>query len=108
MSALTKEQAVQLASSRFWESLTPRQIAEFQLHEPLLCMPFGVFHEAVEMALGRSVWTHEFGLALDGLKRELMGEKPAPSFDEILALIPEEKRIVVNLTAAVRGGKDAK
>jgi hypothetical protein len=93
---VTEEQAIKLAGSEFWKELTPRQIAEFQLNEPLLCMPFGVFHEAIEKALGRSVWMHEFAFGgLDRMKAELLGERPAPTFEDILALIPEEKRVLL-------------
>lgn len=75
---MTKEQAIALAESGFWKTMTHREIATFQLFEPLLCMPFEVFHEAIEKTLGRPVWTHEFGLNWDGLKSELIGEKQAP------------------------------
>lgn len=92
--SLTKEQAVQMAQSG-WNGMTDRDIAIFQMHEPLLCMPFDRFHEAVEKALGRSVWTHEFGLNYEGLKKELLGEAPAPTFEEIVNLIPAEKRILI-------------
>ncbi len=91
---LTQEQALRLIETRFWEDMSPQQIAEFQLATDRLCMPWAVFQEAVEEALGRPVWTHEFGMNRDGLIRELHGEQPAPSFAEILELIPEEKRIV--------------
>lgn len=94
---LTKEEAIALAESKFWESMTHRQIAEFQMNTDRLCMPFAVFHEAVEKTLGRPVWTHEFGLDRDGLAAELRGERPAPSFREIVELIPEEKRLLVSL-----------
>lgn len=93
---MSREEAIKLAESGWWEHATPRQIAEFQLSERLLCMPFNKFHEAVEKALGRPVWTHEFGTAgAAGIKAELMGEKPAPTMAEIIELIPPEKRIVV-------------
>jgi len=78
--ALTREQAIALGESEFWKAMSHRDIAMFQLSEPLLCMPFGVFHEAVEKALGRSVWTHEFGMNWAGLKRELLGEAEPPTF----------------------------
>ncbi len=59
-------------------------------------MPFDVFHKAIEEALGRPVWTHEFGLNWDGLWLELMGEADRPSnLADILALIPEDKRVLV-------------
>lgn len=93
MSKITEEIAVALSESGFWRNMTHRQIAEFQLHVPLLCMPFAVFHEAVEKALGRPVYTHEF--ARDHLAEELLGKRPAPTFNEILEMIPADKRVIV-------------
>lgn len=93
---LTKEQAIQMAQSGWWLGMEPRSIAMFQLHEPMLCMPFHDFHVAVEQALGRPVMTHEFAWA-DLLREELRGERPAPTMQEILDLIPEEKRILLVL-----------
>ena len=57
---MTKEQAIALHDSGFWREMTLEDRARFQLHEPRLCMPFDVFHEAVEKTLGRPVFTHEF------------------------------------------------
>ena len=94
---MTKEEAIALASTKFWEKMTPREIATFQLYEDRLCMPFEVFHKAIEEALGRPVWTHEFVLNGDGLKKELAGEAPMPTMADILNLIPAEKRIVVGI-----------
>jgi hypothetical protein len=56
-------------------------------------MPFDVFQAAMEAALGRPVFTHEFAFP-DQLKAELRGGKPAPTFEEILNLIPLHKKIV--------------
>lgn len=95
MSEITKEQAIALAESKFWENMTQREIAEFQMNTEKLCMPFSVFHKALEDALGRPVWTHELGLNADGIRKELNGEKGAPSFDEVVNLIPKEKRLIV-------------
>ena len=95
MSKMTTEQAIALAKTEWWKDKTPHDIVMFQLFEPRLCMNFGDFHKAVEESLGRSVWTHEFGLALDDIKKEFLGDKPAPTFEEIVNLIPEAKRIVV-------------
>jgi len=92
---LTKEQALKLAESKFWEGMSYRERAEFQLTEDLLCMPFDVFHEAVSKALGRSVWTHEFAFSMEDLKKELFGDREAPSLEDIVNLIPAEKRIIV-------------
>lgn len=94
---MTKEEAIALAEIKFWEKMTPREIATFQIHEEKLCMPFEVFHEAVEKTLGRPVFTHEFGMNPDGLKKELAGDSPMPSMEDILNLIPAEKRIVVGI-----------
>jgi hypothetical protein len=88
---LTKEQALAFEEWKHW---TPIQIALFQINQKLLCMPFDVFHKAVEDALGRPVWTHEFGLNHDGLREELMGLRDAPTFEGICNLIPPEKLIV--------------
>lgn len=57
---MTREEAVELAGSRWWLLYMHREVALAQLGQPLLCMPFDAFHESVEKALGGSVWTHEF------------------------------------------------
>ena len=67
----------------------------FQLFTDKLCMPFTIFHAAMEKALGRPVYTHEFGLNYDGLVEELLGKKPAPTMQEIMEMIPADKRIIV-------------
>lgn len=96
MTGLTREQAVAMYEGGWWIGMAARDIAMFQLHERLLCMPFDAFHRAVEKALGRPVYTHEFGLDMDGLRRELLGDRPAPTFEEILDLLPAEKRVVID------------
>ena len=60
-------------------------------------MPFDLFHKSIEAALGRPVFTHEFGMNRDGLTRELAGLQSAPSMEEIMALIPAEKLLVIEL-----------
>jgi hypothetical protein len=84
---LTEEDAIRLAESKFWEPLSPEERVKFQLFEPLLCMPFAVFHEAVEHVLRRGVFSHEFA-DLEALQKEYLGEKPAPTLEEIIALVP--------------------
>jgi hypothetical protein len=96
---ITREEAILIHDSKLWEDWTHRQRAEFQLTQRCLAMPFGVFHEAVEKALGRPVWTHEFGLNWAGLVRELRGDLPPPTMQEIIDLIPPEKLIVVERDA---------
>jgi len=92
---MTKEQAIALAGSNFWEGMSHREIAEFQMIEEKLCMPFTVFHEAIEKTLGRPVFTHEFGLNSQGIKAELFNGKQPPTLEEIISMIPEEKRVVI-------------
>lgn len=94
MKQLTKEEAITFCENKCYEGMSYRQIAEFQIEQDRLCMPFDVFHEAIEKTLGRPVFTHEFAFA-DELRKELFGEKKKPTFEEILALIPEEKRILI-------------
>ena len=93
---MTRDEAIELYESNWWEGVSHRDLSMFQMFEPLLCMPFAVFHEAVEKTLGRPVFTHEF--AFGGLKQELLGDKPAPTMDEILDLIPAGKRVIVVMT----------
>lgn len=92
---LTKEEAIAFYDNKLWEDMDYKQKAIFQMQQDRLCMPFDVFHESIEKALGRPVYTHEFGLNREGLMKELLGEKDAPTFEEIIGLIPEEKRILV-------------
>jgi hypothetical protein len=92
---MTKDEAIKLYESKFWETMTYEERAKFQMFEPLLCMPFNIFHEAIEKTLGRPVWTHEFGLNYDGLQKELLGQSPAPSMEDIINMIPEDKRMIV-------------
>ena len=97
---MKKDEAIRLGKSEVWKDWTPYERAYFQLHEDLLCMPFEVFHKSVEEALGRPVWSHEFGLNIKGLRAELEGKGEKPSFDDILNMIPEEKRVVVEVDHA--------
>ena len=57
---LTSEEAIAYADSRWYEKASPREIVEFQLYEPLLCMPLELFQAALEQELGRLVQTGEF------------------------------------------------
>lgn len=96
MKQLTTDEAIALHDCGEWKGWSHMQRASFQLIQNKLCMPFSTFHESVEKALGRPVWTHEFGLNRDGLVQELAGLVDAPTMEEIVALIPAEKLILVN------------
>jgi hypothetical protein len=90
----TKEQAVAFYKSEVWKGWSHEQIVRMQLFNDFLAVPFDVFHEAIEDVLGRSVWTHEFAYR-DELIKEYLKEKEPPTFEEIINLIPKDKRIIV-------------
>ncbi len=93
---LTKEQAIAIYESGEWKSWSHEQIVRFQLFQDRLAIPFDKFHEAIENVLGRPVFTHEFA-SRDSLILEYLGEKTAPSLQEIIEMIPAEKRIVLGV-----------
>ena len=45
---------------KFWETMTAKEIVKFQMNEKRLCIPFDVFHKAVEDTLGYPVFTPQF------------------------------------------------
>lgn len=94
--SIGRDAAIALGKDRWWEGKTAREIAEFQIHTEELCCPFSVYQRAMSEALGREVFTHEFGS--EGTARmqvELRGDAPSPSLQDIINLIPEEKRVLV-------------
>ena len=93
--SIGKEKALELYGSGWWKEKTAKEVAVFQMTTDELCMPVGDFHEALEKALGRPVWTHELAMNRDGIMEELLNGKPAPTMDEIIGLIPKEKLMVV-------------
>lgn len=97
MEQLNKEQAIRFANSGIWKRWTDEQIVRFQLFQERLCMDFSRFHEAMENVLDRPIYTHEFGLNHDGLIEEYLGTRPKPTLEEIINLIPEEKRIIIGI-----------
>lgn len=96
MKQLTTEEAIAFAESKIWQTWTNEQIVRLQLFQDKLAVPFDRFHEAITKVLGRSVFTHEFAFP-NLLKEEYLGTRPAPSFEEIMDLIPEEKRIIIGI-----------
>lgn len=94
MRQLNRNEAIAFGRGGEWKNWTPKQRGAFQLQQNLLCMDFDAFHEGVQALLGRPVFTHEFAYK-DQLIDEWKGRKDAPTFDEIVALIPEGKRIII-------------
>ena len=95
MRQITKKEALQIAESNLYSDWSFQQKASFQLRQDRLCMPFSVFHEAVEKTLNRPVYTHELALNRQGIIDEVDGIVGAPSIDEIIALAPEDKVLIV-------------
>jgi len=93
--SIGKDKAIAMYESEWWIGLDAKRIAQVQLFIDELCMPFGRFHAAMDEALGRPVYTHEFGLNYAGLIAEFLGTHPPPTMQEIIDLIPEDKRIVL-------------
>lgn len=90
-----RDKAIEMYESGWWEGLDSKRIATVGLTIAELCLPFSVLHKEVEAALERPVWTHEFAGA--DLLAELNGEQPAPTFDEIMAMLPPDKTIRVEI-----------
>jgi hypothetical protein len=96
MASIGEKQAIRLYKSEWWKGLSARQIVKFQLFVDELCMPWSEYHSAVEDALGRDVYTQEFGSSGVGqLQAEFRGDASAPTLQEIIELLPADKRIVV-------------
>lgn len=94
MRQLTEKEAIKFAESKIWESWNDEEIVRFQLFQELLCMDFSRFHEAMEKVLNRPIFTHEFAFE-ENLMEEYLGIRQKPTFEEIINLIPEEKRIFI-------------
>jgi len=90
-----RDKAIALYESKWWIGKSAKEIVDIQLFTSELCMDFGDFQAAMQECLDRPVFTHEFGLNYDGLVEEYLGERDAPTFDEIISLIPTDKLIMV-------------
>jgi hypothetical protein len=90
--SIGRERARALFAAGWWQGRTARQIARFQLFTVELCLPFAIFHRALEEALGRAIWIHEFGFGAEALAQELLGERDPPTLKETLSLLPPDVR----------------
>lgn len=99
---LTEEQAIALAATKWWHGATPRQIVLCQLWQPRTCMDFGDFQIALSEVLGRSVFTHEL-VHVERLQREVLGEQNAPTFEEVIDMLPEHLKANVLAVIAPAG-----
>lgn len=71
---MNQDEAIRLANSNWWKDKPAEYIVNFQLFEDKLCMSFEDFHKAVEESLDRPVFTHEFGLDVNGLRKEFLSK----------------------------------
>lgn len=95
---LTTEEAIEFHDSDAWKELDFGQRARFQMSQKKLCMPFSVFHEAIEKTLGRPVFSHEFGMNYDGISDELFKGAAPPTIKEIMGMIPVDKRLILTFS----------
>ena len=72
---MDNESAIKLSKSNWWERYSVKEVALAQLDEPLLCMPFAIFHQIVEKAINRPVQTYEF-INASALITEINGPSP--------------------------------
>lgn len=93
---LTKEEAIKFIESDVWKEWDAEQIVKFQLFQDRICLPFDLYHKSLQEVLKRPVYTHEIGCR-DWLINEYLKKKKAPTFEEIINLIPKEKRIVIGI-----------
>jgi len=91
---LTREQAIQVAETGCWKNWTDEKIVMFQLYQECLCMDFSRFHEAMEHVLERPIWIHEFAY-WDLLIAEYEEKREHPTFEQIMNLIPKDKKSMV-------------
>jgi hypothetical protein len=95
---LTEEQAIAFYHSNKWQTWDAKTRAIFQLQQEELCMPFKVFRESAEEALGRKIIPYELLSTSGSLLLELQGLAGPPSLEQVLALVPPHHK-VVDLTA---------
>lgn len=65
-----EETILKYPNNKWWRSSDPVEIAKYQIFEEILMVKFDIFHEGIEKLLGRPVFTYEFGMNYEGLKKE--------------------------------------
>jgi hypothetical protein len=96
MEQMTREQAIKFYESNIWEEWTHEQIVRLQLFQDRLCVTLDRYQEALFNVFGRGIYSHELAEGnRKNLILEYLGEKDSPTFDEIMNLIPFEKRMIL-------------
>ena len=96
---LTYSEAIAMTSSEERNNWTDRELVAFQLYHDRCCVPFDSFHAALERVLGRPVYLHELAgeTGRNNIIAEFLGNRTAPSLDDIISLLPAEKVIVLDM-----------
>ncbi len=87
------DQAIALNDSNWWADMIAKDVVKFQLFIGELSMPFDIFHTLTETVLGRPIYPYEFG-PNGRLQQEFLDlfSEPIPSFDELVLLLPDDKK----------------
>lgn len=70
---------------------------EMRQHGGRISVPLELVKARLCALVGRPVFTHEIGLAFEELIEEAKGARLEPPMEQILSLIPDEKRIVIGV-----------
>ncbi len=98
MKQITKIQALNIFHNEKWKRWTDYQKVKFQLYQDRLCMPYTEFRKALTVVFGRSIWSHELSSSnINSMIKEFEKKRKAPTFTEILELIPKDKAIVIGV-----------
>lgn len=90
---LSEAEAIEIHDSGCWKEATEQELGMTQLTQERLFCPFGEFHKAAEVVLGRPVWSHEFA-DRDRLLDEYSGKRPKATLAEIMGLFPKHVKVI--------------
>lgn len=96
---LTRDEAMTLYGLEWWEHADPEMIGEACLNQARLCCPFDAMHKAMEVYMGRPVWSHEFADPAR-LKAERRGTAVTDPLEMLVRLVGPERVIVLQIDAA--------
>ena len=94
LTELSQKDCESLGNSDWWKQITVQRAAFLQLHQPKACMPLDLFHDYLELLLGRSVYTEDFS-NVDKLKEESYTR--GNCFPDIADLIAAHKQSSVTI-----------
>jgi lysozyme family protein len=94
MKQLSKNDAIFIYKSKIWEKWSDEDIVKFQLYQDLIAIPPARFQKALEKILKRPVMLHEIAFRKKFIIEEYLGIRPKPKEEDIINLIPKERRII--------------